>query len=151
MNRDEVLQRIEDVLLNARYYLIQAYTDAMSYEEAVTRIKEELEKFDGTRIDVEAEDNEPTRYAITGQNWGSPAYLHEENGIYVVKVDGEDVTGRLPSAIQVLDEYVEYCQPDDFISDFVVGEEKGDCVYGDNKYAHYVQKCFEKYIIGQGI
>ena len=147
MNKEEQLYLIEAVIIEVRRLLYKYWSDQMKYDDAMAQITTEIDRLQ----DLEPVKEPETKcFLLTKSNWGPPAYLWKlDSDSFVVRVQDEDLTHAYPSAIEVLDEYIGECEQNDFIEDFLVGVEDGTCEFGDNKYALYVEKCFNKYVFGK--
>ena len=147
MEQQEQLQIIEDVCLSIRWYLQRYWMHDMDYGEAMFQIKKEMEKLECLEL---GKPKKPEFFMLTNPNFGNEAYLQKNNEqSWVVIVDSLEVTDTFTHPTSALRQYFNDSCEDDFIVDFLQGVDNGTCHYGDNKYAQYIQKCFDTYRIGR--
>ena len=155
MKEHEALACIEDMLLHARWYLYETYMGSISYRQAVKNIQEELDKLQDIITDVDKGEPDYTDYLLTETNFGAPAYLRVISGegdtgdSYVVISDEQPMTGVKSYAKSALEDYFNICTDSDFVHDFWIGYDNGECKFGVSNYAQYVEKCFRRYFIGR--
>ena len=148
MEQQEQLQLIEDVCLSVCWHLHECRTGKLDEDEGLILIKQELQKLECLQTTPE----EPTvrNYLLTDPDFGPRAILVKTlKDNWVVVVNEDAVTGKYTTPKMALNEYISNCEDTDFIDDFLVGVEDGRCEFGDNKYALYVEKCFNAYVFGK--
>lgn len=142
----EMYMIIQDVSMRVHLHLQELFSGDEDYDTIMSKVNKELKRL----VVFKPEKPQEEIFLLTKTSFGPCAYLTRYKDLWFVNVEYEgEVTERYGRAVDALNDYFHSCKDNDFLEDFMTGVLNGDCEFGDNDYALYLEKCFNTHVFGK--